>query len=191
MLPRLTKYARINFRSFPTEAREELVQETVANCLVAYQRLFQLGRAHLAYPTVLVRYAVGRIRDGRRVGSSRRAADVLAESARNQETYQIHYLGTPQEQNDGWRERLTENRRTPVPDQVAFRIDFSDWLARHSPRDRRMIGWLIHGEGTQAVARRLGLSPGRISQLRRELHDSWLEFQEESDDPTLADAGKE
>jgi hypothetical protein len=44
-----------------------LIQESVANCLVAYVRLVERGKEDLAYPTVLAMFAVKQIRDGRRV----------------------------------------------------------------------------------------------------------------------------
>ena len=50
MLPAIRRQARISFRSVPPEARDELIQEVVANCLVAYRRLVQLGKADIAYP---------------------------------------------------------------------------------------------------------------------------------------------
>jgi hypothetical protein len=39
-----------------------------------------------------------------------------------------------------------------------------------------MIDDLMVGERTLAVADGYGLSPGRISQLRREFHDDWERF---------------
>lgn len=48
-----------------------------------------------------------------------------------------------------------------------------------SLRDRRIAEQLAMGEKTSAVANRFELSCGRISQLRRELHDSWHRFHRE------------
>jgi hypothetical protein len=39
-----------------------------------------------------------------------------------------------------------------------------------------VIDALMVGDRPLAVARRFGLSPARISQLRRELHDDWQAF---------------
>jgi hypothetical protein len=60
-------------------------------------------------------------------------------------------------------ERLRDNMQTPVPDAAAFRIDFPDWLAEQTDRDRRMIEAMALGERTAKLARRLGVSVGRVS----------------------------
>ena len=46
-------------------------------------------------------------------------------------------------------------------------------------RNRRIAVSLAVGNRTKEVARQFRLSPGRVSQLRRELHDSWQTFQGE------------
>jgi len=68
MMPIIIRHARCAFRDYDPESREELVQETVANCLAAYARLVKLGKQGIAYPMVLARYAVAQINDGRKVG---------------------------------------------------------------------------------------------------------------------------
>ena len=75
-----------------------------------------------------------------------------------------------------WAEAIVEDHRTPVPDQVAFRIDFPKWLTLLSRRNRRIAEALALGNSTSQVAKRFGLSPGRISQLRGELYLSWQDF---------------
>ena len=64
---------------------------------------------------------------------------------------------------------LHDNRRTAVPEQVQFRLDFPAWLATLSERDRRVIADMAQGEKTMHLARKYGVSEGRISQLRRQL----------------------
>jgi hypothetical protein len=57
-----------------------------------------------------------------------------------------------------------------------FRIDFPAWRASRTERDRRILDDLMLGERTLDVAAKYGLSPGRVSQLRREPHDDWERF---------------
>ncbi len=73
-------------------------------------------------------------------------------------------------------EALTDNTRTGVPDQVAFRVDFPSWRRTHPDRTRRIIDGMMVGERTQDLSDKFGTSPARISQLRRELHDDWTLF---------------
>src|SRR5262249_53763961 len=74
---------------------------------------------------------------------------------------------------------LVENTVSPVPDQVAFRLDFPAWLATLSRRNREIAEDMALGHGTGHLARRFGLTQGRISQLRRELYESWRRFHKE------------
>src|SRR5205085_7671788 len=73
-------------------------------------------------------------------------------------------------------EALHDNPRSPVPDQVCFRLDFPCWLNTLTERDRRVVGDLMAGERTLDVADKHGLSPARVSQLRREFMEGWLAF---------------
>jgi hypothetical protein len=67
-----------------------------------------------------------------------------------------------------------------VPVQAAFRIDTAAWLATLSARDRRIALDLAEGQATGEVARRHGVSPARISQLRRVFQGSYREFHGEA-----------
>jgi hypothetical protein len=73
-------------------------------------------------------------------------------------------------------EALYDNTQTPPDEQAAFRVDFPAWVRRRSDRDRRIIGEMMLGERTRDVAARFGLTPGRVSQLRREFFDDWAAF---------------
>ncbi|HUT93405.1 MAG TPA: hypothetical protein VMY37_28335 [Thermoguttaceae bacterium] len=176
MVPRIRRYADFAFRHLAEEARAEAVAETVANALLAYLRLFQQGKVDLAYPTVLARYAVAQIHDGRKVGNALNARDVLAERAQKRHGFVVERLDRFDKDSGKWIEAMIEDTETPVPDQAAFRCDFPAWLATHSTRHRRVAEALALSYSTGEVAKRFKVSRGRISQLRRELHDSWLEF---------------
>ena len=70
MVPTIRRYARKAFRDLPRSTRDERIDDVVANTLVAHHRLVQTGKEDLAYPTVLARYGIAQVRDGRRVGNS-------------------------------------------------------------------------------------------------------------------------
>lgn len=86
-------------------------------------------------------------------------------------------VGRLGEEENQWQEAVVQDTRTaPVSEIVAFRCDFKDWLNDLRRRDRRITESLAPGNRTQDVAKRLQVSDGRISQLRRELADSWRTF---------------
>jgi hypothetical protein len=57
------------------------------------------------------------------------------------------------------------------------RIDFGDWLAGLPRRQRRIAELLATSESTSEAAETFRVSRGRVSQIRRELEDSWDAFQ--------------
>jgi hypothetical protein len=176
MLPTLQRYARFAFRRLWREAREDAICETIANCLCAYRRLYKRNELHRAFASPLVRYAVAQYHVGRRVGTSWSSRDVYSTRARLEGGIEIHPLGTSSEQRDEWLECLTDNRRTPVPDQAHFRIEFPRWLGTQTKRNRQIAETLALGYSTGEVARKFNLTPARVSQIRRELYQSWSEF---------------
>ena len=68
----------------------------------------------------------------------------------------------------GWLHEAVADRQTPVPEQVALRVDGGRWLASLKTRDKWMIEELAAGEMAVKVAKRFGISPARLSQLRKE-----------------------
>lgn len=175
---RIEQYARNACRHLNAEAREDAVGEIVANTLTAYRRLYERGELQRAVPAALVRFAMRQYHDGRRVGSSQCCRDVYSPLARRKTRYDLCMLGAPGDQVGVWLDCLFDNRQSPVPVQAAFRIDFPRWLNSLPPRNRQIAERLSAGYSTQEVAKEFGVSQGRISQLRRELADSWHAFHE-------------
>ena len=78
-----------------------------------------------------------------------------------------------------WQDSIVDDRRTPVLDQVCFRIDFPAWLRRLSSDQRRLAEMLVTGHPAYEVARKLNLTPARVSQIRKILRDDWRKYQDE------------
>jgi hypothetical protein len=177
MLPVIHAYARGAFAHLNPEARQDMIQEVIANALVAYVRLFQQGRVALAYPTVLARYGVAQVRDGRKVGAKLNIKDPLSRYCQKRKGVVVERLDVFDEEENAWAEAVVvDTRSAPVPDIVAFRCDFPAWLKTLRRRDRRIAETLALGHRTQHVARKFKVSEGRVSQLRRELATSWAQF---------------
>ena len=70
----------------------------------------------------------------------------------------------------------------PVPEQACFRIDFADFLNGLPDRDRRMALALARGDTAGEVARRFGVTPARVTQLRRAWHRRWSALNGEPSD---------
>jgi len=159
----------------------------VANALVAYVRLFQQGRVALAYPTVLARYGVAQVRDGRRVGAKMNIRDPLSLYCQRKKDVTVERLDLFDEEEDCWREAVVEDTRTAgVPDIVAFRMDFPAWLGTLTRRNRKIALKLAIAESTGRVACMFRVSPGRVAQLRREFAGSWKKFTGETPPDAIA-----
>jgi hypothetical protein len=186
MLPTIHRYADLAFRDLHGDNHDDAVQEVVANTCVAFARLVEQGREDKAFPTVLARFAISQVRAGRQVGASLNVRDVLSRHARRKKGFVVERLDRMDRGHERWIEAVIEDPSTPVFDQVWFRIDFPEWLSQLSLRKREIAKALAIGDSTRHVAKRFGVSSGRISQLRRELYDSWLRFHGEPIPPTRA-----
>ena len=179
LLPDIRRHAGILLRSLTPQVREEAIDDVLAHALVGYIRLVELGKEDLAYATPLARYAVAQNRAGRRVGVRANVRDVLSQSCQRRNQFAIERLDRFDQSSGSWQEVLVEDRRFTPADAAALRIDFRTWLASLTKRNRQLAEKLAMGETTSTVARLFGLSCGRVSQLRRELHDAWRLFQNE------------
>jgi DNA-binding NarL/FixJ family response regulator len=177
LLPTISRHARCSFRHLQQEAREDAVAEVVANALVAFRRLAMAGRQDLAYATPLARYGALRYRSGRRVGSSFRSTEVLSKACQRRQGFAVQSIDVL---DDG----LLDHQRVAPSERAATRLDFTLWLESLAARDRALVELLATGETTQAAAARFQLTPGRISQLRRQYYRKWQEFLGETHSPS-------
>jgi hypothetical protein len=135
------------------------------------------GKDPALFVAALARYAARHVRSGRKLCGTEPGKDVLSPLAQSRRGFVVSKLPDFDTLSvNPLMEALADNTRSPVDEQAAFRIDFPRWLSTLSDRDRRVAEGLMLGERTLDVARRHGLSPARISQLRREFLKRWVVF---------------
>ena len=182
VLPTVQDHARFSFRKLPAGQREEAIQEAIASACISYQLLAARGRLHAAHPSTLADYAVKSVRNGRHVGGRQDAAqDVYSPVARRRCGIRVlsYDVGRSERGCSDWKMLVIADRKHPIPDTAAFRIDFGDWLGTLTRRDRKIVAAFVRGERTSAVAGRFGITAGRVSQLRRKYEQGWRVFQGE------------
>ena len=179
MLPAIRRQAEISFRNSGCELRQELVQETIARSLCDYLRLQQRGKAHIAQPGPLARYAVMQVKNGRRVGSCLNVRDVSSKYCQRHKGVSVLSLHD-NKKDEQWTEIVTEDRHSTPADTAAARVDIREWFCTLPARTRDLAQRLAAGETTQNAARQFGISSGRVSQIRRELERHWRDFQGEA-----------
>jgi hypothetical protein len=179
VLPAVQTQAQFRFRKLPADRREDAIQEAIAAACVNYQLLAARGQLDVAHPSTLADFAVRHVNIGRHVGGKQDAAkDVLSPVCHKRHGVSVvschfHKSG---DGADGWRQVVIAERKTSIPDTAAFRIDFPVWLKTLTRRDRKIIRSFLAGDSTSTVADRLAISPGRLSQLRRQFEHLWRTF---------------
>jgi len=176
MLPWIETLARRAARRLPLRLRAEFMADVVAKAWVAFARLIEDGKGAAAFATPLARFAIAHVRAGRHVGSQQNSADVLSPRAQRLRGLCVVQIQETDGRHGRWHDAIVEDYRTPPDEAAAFRIDFPAFLSLLPGRDRQIGEELALGHTTQDVARRFGVSPGRVSQLRRELQRAWDAF---------------
>jgi hypothetical protein len=181
VLPKVVSHGRVYFRHLKSaEHKEEYIAEMVALTWRWHLRLAERGKDATHFPTALATFAARAVRSGRRLAGMDRSKDVLSPLAQHRGGFAVGKLpdcgtldGSPLD------EALHDNTQSPVDEQVCFRIDFPAWRLTRAERDRRVLDDLMLGERTLDVAGKYGLSPGRVSQLRREFLLDWRRYCDE------------
>lgn len=177
IVPRIQLHAQIYFRDVKCpHQREDCIAEAVALAWKWFRRLVEKGKDPSAFPSAIATFAARAVRSGRRLVGMEKPKDVLSPVAQRRGFSVSPLPNTSSLNGNVFGEALQENTVSPIPDQVAFRLDFPSWRCSRCDRDQRLIDALILGERTLDVARKHGLSPARVSQLRHEFHDDWLAF---------------
>ncbi|HEY4312065.1 MAG TPA: hypothetical protein VGN12_21635 [Pirellulales bacterium] len=182
LLPAIRRHAQIRFQFLDEENREEMIAAVVAHAWSFFMKLASMGREKLAFAGPLARYGIARILDGRQVGSQANVHDISSKWCQLRKGVCVDALVQRDPTNGEWQEILVEDRKALPSDLAAMRIDFREWLKTLARRERLAAEYLAAGEKTQAVARMLQVSNGRISQIRAELERAWLRFQGEVDE---------
>jgi hypothetical protein len=181
VLPRIRTHAKIAFRHVRCpDARDDKVAETVAMAWMWFARLDARGKDPGRFPMAIARFAVQAVNCGRRLCGQERTGDVL--SALSPQRYgfaveSMEQMGSAWAVSASFGDRLANNTKTPVFDQVAFRLDWPAFFATLPARDRRLATFLSLGNSASIAAVRFGLTEGRVSQLRREWWRGWQRFQ--------------
>jgi hypothetical protein len=191
LVPKLETHATILFRQIVCpDKRADLISEAIALGWKWYCRLHEMGKDVAEFPVVFASLVGKAVRSGRRLCGQERANDVLSPVAQRRHGFAVEGLpsstATPhdrlygevdgQRELDVYEERLHDNTVTPPDQQAMFRVDFAAWLRTMTGRERRLIHSMSRNERTKDLSRQFQLSPGRISQFRREFAKDWKRY---------------
>jgi hypothetical protein len=178
IMPRIEKHGEVYFRHLRCpHQKEDAIAEMTALSWRWVIRLTQRGKDPTAFVSAIATFAARAVRSGRRLCRMERPNDVLSPRAQKERGICVGKLPDFSTLGDNpLMEALIDNTQSPPDEQAAFRIDFPAWLATLDDRQRRIAEDLMMGERTLDVANRHGISPARISQLRREFMADWERF---------------
>jgi hypothetical protein len=170
MIPQIENFAGARYRHLNPEARAELIQNSVALSWFRYLDLAAQGKHQdPAVVEGMIYWSIshsgqGRLAHGKGQSKGKCVLDYARRGLKGvrlaPESQLQHYVSL----------------ETPVPTQAAFRVDTSAWLGTLTDRDRQIAIDLAEGFTTSEVAKRHGVSPARVSQLRLEFRASYREF---------------
>jgi hypothetical protein len=181
-LPAIDDAARYAFRRRRRQDREEALAEARAAAWSAWAGLLRRGKDPVEVGVhAIARNAVRYVKRGSKLGNptcGRASRDVWHPRVRYALGLRVvsfeDLAGPPP---GSWRDWLVADHRVGPAAAAAFRLDFSAWLAGLPERKRRVAELLAEGHEPGLVARIVGVSPARVSQLRTELAGSWEKFQ--------------
>jgi hypothetical protein len=173
MLPQIKQKLRLAFCRLDSEACEDAIEDGIVHSLLAYVRLHEQGRTEVATASSLAWYSSRQVKRGRPAGNRMNSKEPLSRYGRL-----CHGIQVDQTQGQ-WIDTLVEDKRASVADQVAAKMDVRAWFATLTQHMRQIATDLAFGCSTSEVANKYGVTPGRISQLRRTLEESWTAFQQE------------
>src|ERR1700716_2548292 len=139
MLPEIEQKLRLAFCRLDPEAREDAIEEGVVHSLLAYLRLHDQGRAEVATSSSLAWYGSRQVKRGRPAAGRMNGKDPLSRYAQIGNGIQID------RQTSNWIDAIVEDKRAPVADQVAAKMDVGAWFATLTKRTKEIAKDLAFG----------------------------------------------
>jgi hypothetical protein len=139
LLPRIEIHGRIYFRFLRCPHKKaDAIQEMRALAWKWFLRCVERGKDPADFVATFVGFLARAVKCGRRVAGMLRAKDVMNPTTQHRHGFKVEpfpfshraeherLYADPkgQQLHDAYEERLRDNTQTPVPEQVAFRIDF-------------------------------------------------------------------
>src|SRR5262245_20686194 len=149
-VPRIEAHGRVYFRYVKCwHKREEYLAEMVGIGWKWWVRLHHKGKDPSQFESAIATFAAKAVNSGRRLCGLEKAKDAMSPRAQRRHSFAVGKLPDFSTlSTNPLAEALTDNTRSPVDEQVCFRLDFPRWLASLGDRKRRIAEDLMLGERT-------------------------------------------
>jgi hypothetical protein len=170
--PVVVRWARKSFGR-----NDDAVSECVAIAWKWVRGLVERGRNPFSFRCKLAQLVVRAVRSGRRLVGKLKAKDAMNPQAWQRHGFTVSKLPDfSTESANPLAMALADHGTADPADHAAFRIDWPLFLAAQPERYQKLAALFALGESNQTVARTLGLSQGRTTQMRKALRDRWQEL---------------
>ena len=171
-LPELTSRLSCRFRFRGPGAREDAIAEAIGVSWQTYLAA-RLKSKHVTASS-LAFYSGRAVSSGRRLAGSS-STDALAETAlaRTRMAAPVSLDSASQSGVNFYRTFGDRRWRWPVVDLVATKVDWGEFVAAMSERDRRIIELRSQGCRQKEIATDLGITPSAVCQRIRQLQRQW------------------
>ena len=173
LLPELTSRLSFRFYSNGPDLQAEYTAEAVA---LSWQ-MYRSARNRERKPSVanLAWFAVRQVVAGRRLAGST-SLDAFSDTplARQRIGRHVGLADVKSDPQESFYRTFGDRRwRWPMIDVVGTKLDWTDFLAACSQRDRRIVEMKLQGHAQTEVAVALGISPPAVCQRLRALRQRW------------------
>jgi hypothetical protein len=170
ILPAVERAARRAFRKIHVrEEREDAVAEARGLAWRHFVRLLADGFDPFGQVGCIAKFAVRRVRAWQGVAGPRSPVCVLSERVEMTKRVKARRKGE-------WRELADAGAWPSIPARVALALDLAEWLEAFPAGVQAVLEDLARGYTAAEAARRSGLSPHEVRQLRQECLADWLDF---------------
>lgn len=176
---RPTIVEQLEFLTRGMKERDEIILNADGLAFQRFHELATSGNVKRAFPTSLARYVFWQTLQGRAPGCHLNSLDVLSRYAQRRRGFlsgSIYWAD--EEEKNRWKELAIEEGDNPA-DIVQALLDISAWFSQLGAQMQRVAQLFAEGGSTKEIAELLGLSCGRVSQIRDELRRRYSRFQDE------------
>lgn len=166
LMPVVQRQARLAFRFVRcAQTREDAIAEVIA---LGWKLMLHYTKRNIdpaRFPRMFAKRLIGSFNSGRRAHKQETRSDALSTQARRYHGFKLL----------SWHDHVGK-REPAFAEEVAFSLDFDEWLASLKPRHRMMVQRLLEGSKASEVAAELGFNCQYFSHLRAALHLHWQAF---------------
>jgi hypothetical protein len=174
--PRIHRIATLQHRRLHGDQHDDAVADTIALAWKAYRRMALQGRDPDPLLGPIVRYSAGHVRAGKLIGGYPHVNDVMSRFARGRNGYAVTSLAHAEhDQAAAEVHDALRDRGLGPAEEAACRVDYADWLATLSEKQRALAEDLASGLSITEVAARRGVSHAAVGEMRKILARKWDE----------------